>query len=80
QFQFKPTEVVPKTKRSKSPDNIIDNDINEDDDEQEKIPTTPFIYTINISMKGFEVMGKTPSNTIVKFENGDKKLPILIKL
>ncbi|CAF3490546.1 unnamed protein product [Rotaria socialis] len=79
-FQFKPTEVVPKTKRSKSADDIIDNDINEDDDEEEKIPTTPFIYTINISMKGFEVMGKTPSNTIVKFENGDKKLPILIKL
>ncbi|CAF1574421.1 unnamed protein product, partial [Adineta steineri] len=33
-----------------------------------------------MSMKGFEVMRQTPSNTIVKFENDDKKVPIFVKL
>ncbi|CAF3783166.1 unnamed protein product, partial [Adineta steineri] len=57
---------------------------NEDDDEpkkdQQTILSTLFTYTKHISMKGFEVMGQTPSNTIVKFENGDKKVPIFVKL
>ncbi|CAF4174678.1 unnamed protein product, partial [Adineta steineri] len=59
-------------------------DDDEDDDEPEKdqqtTPPTLFTYKIDISMKGFEVMGQTPSNTIVKFENGDKKVPIFVKL
>ncbi|CAF1238752.1 unnamed protein product [Adineta steineri] len=44
---------------------------NEDEDEPEKDQqtTTLFTYEIDISMKGFEVIGQTPSNTIVKFEN-----------
>jgi len=56
----------------------------DDDDEPEKdqqtTPTTPFTYKIDISMKGFEVIGQTPSNTIVKFENGDEKVAIFVKL
>ncbi|CAF1173365.1 unnamed protein product [Adineta steineri] len=59
-------------------------DEDDDDDEPEKdqqtTPPTLFTYKIDISMKGFEVMGQTPSNTIVKFENGDKKVPIFVKL
>ena len=59
-------------------------DDDDDDDEpgkdQQTTPTTLFTYKIDISMKGFEVIGQTPSNTIVKFENGDKKVPIFIKL
>ncbi|CAF1470350.1 unnamed protein product, partial [Adineta steineri] len=51
---------------------------NEDDDnepEKDRQTTLPtlFTYKINIPMKDFEVMEQTPSNTIVKFENDDKK-------
>jgi len=75
QFHFKPTN---KDKNSKT---TVDIDEDDDDDEQEDKPsTTLFIYKIDISIKGFEVIGETPSNTIVKFENGDKKVPIFIKL
>ncbi|CAF0842338.1 unnamed protein product [Adineta steineri] len=56
----------------------------EDDDEpkkdQQTTLSTLFTYKIDISMKGFEVMGQMPSTTIVKFENGDKKVPIFVKL
>ncbi|CAF0854040.1 unnamed protein product [Adineta steineri] len=41
---------------------------NENDDEpkkdQQTTPSTLFTYTIHLSMKDFEVMGQTPSNTI----------------
>jgi hypothetical protein len=67
-----------------SNDSEREDDDNEDDDEPEKdqqpTPTTLFTYQIDISMKGFEIIGQTPSNTIVKVENGDKKVPIFIKL
>ncbi|CAF5004036.1 unnamed protein product, partial [Rotaria sp. Silwood1] len=79
QFQFQTAESKTKDKDLTISDNN-DNDFNEDEDEQEKISTTPFIYKINISMKGFQVIGQTPSDTVVKFENGDKKVPISIKL
>jgi hypothetical protein len=72
QFNFKTT----KDKNSKTIINIDD----EEDDEEDKPSTTAFTYKIDISGKGFEVIGQTPSNTIVKFENGDKKVPIFIKL
>jgi hypothetical protein len=71
QFHFGPTKTM------SGVDDEFDDD---DDDEQEKPSTTPFTYKIDISIKGFEVIGQTPSNTIVKFENGDKKLPIFIKV
>ncbi|CAF3740732.1 unnamed protein product [Rotaria sordida] len=79
--QFQATESKNNNNNLTTSDNI-NNDFNDDDndDEQEKISTTLFIYKINISIKGFRVIGQTPSNTIVKFENGDKKVPILIKL
>jgi hypothetical protein len=61
-----------------------DEDEDDDDDEPEKdqqtTPTTLFTYKIDMSMRGFEIIGQTPSNTIVKVENGDKKVPIFIKL
>ncbi|CAF4845808.1 unnamed protein product, partial [Rotaria sp. Silwood1] len=65
--------------------NIITDDYDYDDDDgqekdQQTTSTTLFTYNIDISMKGFEVIGQTPSNTIVKFENGDNKIPIFIKL
>jgi hypothetical protein len=65
--------------------NDTDEDDDDDDDDepgkdQQTTPTTVFTYQIDISMKGFEVIGQTPSNTIVKVENGDKKVPIFIKL
>jgi hypothetical protein len=69
QFHFGPAKSMMK-------DKIIDEDTEEED---EKSSTTPFTYKVDISIKGFEVIGQTPSNTIVKFENGDKK-PIFIKL
>lgn len=52
-------------------------DESEDDDDKSSI--APFIYKIDISIKGFKVIGQTPSNTMVKFENGEK-MPIFIKL
>ena len=59
-------------------------DTEDDDDEPEKdqqtTPNTPFTYQIDISMQGFEVIGRTPSNTVVKVENGEKKVPIFIKV
>jgi hypothetical protein len=73
QFHFKPTKSMINEKN-------LDEDSNNDDDDEEKSSTTLFTYKIDISIKGFEVIGQTPSNTIVKFENGDKKEPIIIKL
>ena len=34
--------------------------------------------TSYLRRKGFEVIGQTPSNTIVKFENGDKRFQYLL--
>jgi len=50
------------------------------DDDEDKPPSTLFSYKIGVFMRGFEVIGQTPSNTVVKFENGEKKVPIRIKL
>ena len=69
-----------------STDSEEEEDEDEDDDDdalgkdQQTSSSTLFTYKIDISMKGFEVMGQTPSNTIVKCENGDIRVPILIKL
>ncbi|CAF0951192.1 unnamed protein product, partial [Didymodactylos carnosus] len=61
----------------------------EDDDEEETTDATtgqqggakvvPFTYKIDLLMRGFEVTGMTPSNTVVKFENGQKSA-ILVKM
>ncbi|CAF4187459.1 unnamed protein product, partial [Rotaria magnacalcarata] len=55
-----------------------DDDDDDDDDgpekDQQTSSATLFTYKIDIAMKGFEVIGQTPSNTIVKFENGDTKV------
>jgi hypothetical protein len=82
QFHFGPTKTIIKDKNSRTiidTDDDIDDD-DDDDEEEEKPSTTPFIYKIDISIQGFEVIGQTPSNTIVKFENGENKVPIFIKL
>lgn len=59
-------------------------DTEDEDDEPEKdqqtTPNTPFTYQLDISMQGFEIIGRTPSNTVVKVENGEKKVPIFIKV
>ncbi|CAF1362485.1 unnamed protein product [Adineta steineri] len=57
-----------------------DHDDDEPEKDQQTIPSTLFTYKIDISMKGFEVMGQMPSNTIVKYENSDKKVAIFVKL
>jgi hypothetical protein len=92
QFRFGMNKNLPLSSVSTAPimrlgstDTEEEGDDNDDEgDEPEKdqqtTPTTVFTYQIDISMKGFEVIGQTPSNTIVKFENGDKKVPIFIKL
>ena len=52
----------------------------EDDEDDKGSESAPIVYRIDVSIKGFKIIGQTLSNTVVKFENGDKKLPILIKL
>ncbi|CAF1031213.1 unnamed protein product [Adineta ricciae] len=78
QFSFGPTKPIDKELKSKSPIDSEEDLI--DDDEQEKSTRTPFTYKIDVSMEGFEVIGQTPSNTVVRFHNGDKNLPIFVKL
>ena len=51
----------------------------ESEDDEEKSSMSPFTYKIDISIKGFKVIGQTPSNTMVKFENGEQ-IPIFIIL
>ena len=80
QFHFGQTKSLVKDKNVRSSVDTDDEFDDDDDDQREKPSTTPFTYKIDISIKGFEVIGQTPSNTIVKFENGDKKLPIFIKV
>ena len=82
-FQVEPSNTLTNKKSS-----ISSTDINYDDnnadvnkvDKQGETSAAPFTYKIDISIEGFEVMAQTPSNTIVRFENGDKKQPLLIKL
>lgn len=69
QFQFGPAKSV-------ANDQTLDEESEEDDD---KSSIAPFTYKIDISVKGFKVIGQTPSNTMVKFENGEK-MPIFIIL
>ena len=59
---------------------FTDNDQDDDDDDDKDQQTTPIVYKIDVTIKGFRVIGQTPSNTVVKFENGDKKHPIRIKV
>jgi hypothetical protein len=80
QFHFKSTKSTIKDKNFKTTIDIDDDDEDDEDDEQDKPTSTPATYKIDISIKGFKIIGQTPSNTIVKVENGDKKLPIFIKL
>ena len=93
QFRFGAEKNVAKSTSSKAPimhvgstdeESELDEDDDEDEDgpekDQQNVNRTPFTYKIDIFMKGFEVIGQTPSNTIVKCENGDKKVPIVIKL
>jgi hypothetical protein len=88
QFHFRTNKTLPLSSISTVPimriGTIDTEDEDDDDDEPEKdqqpTPTTLFTYQIDISMKGFEVIGQTPSNTTVKVENGDNKVPIFIKL
>ncbi|UJR36630.1 hypothetical protein I4U23_029350 [Adineta vaga] len=85
QFHFGPTKPIGKDRNSKSPpidsdDELVDDDDDDDDDEQDKPTRTPFTYKIDISMKGFEIIGQTPSNTVVKCHNGDKNLPMFVKV
>ncbi|CAF1291838.1 unnamed protein product, partial [Adineta steineri] len=81
QFHFGPVKSMIKDKTLQSiSDNEDGSDDEDEDDEQEKSSTTPFTYKIDISIKGFEVIGQTPSNTVVKFENADRNLPMFIKL
>ncbi|CAF1082364.1 unnamed protein product [Adineta steineri] len=58
--------------------------LSENEDESEKdqqtTPPTLFTYKIDISMKSFEVMKRTPSNKIVKFENVNAFLNIKLSL
>jgi len=76
------TAVIMRLASTDTEEEYDDDDDDEDEREKDQQPTppTPFTYIIDISMKGFEVIGQTPSNTVVKFENGDKKAPIRVKL
>ena len=67
------------TKSVKHSDAAVFSD--EDDEDQEKgLESAPIVYRVDVTVRGFKIIGQTPSNTVVKFENGDKELPILIKL
>ena len=92
QFRFGSEKNVSASTSSKAPIMHVgstdeESELDDDDDDedgpekdQQNANRTPFTYKIDIFMKGFEVIGQTPSNTIVKCENGDKKVPIVIKL
>ncbi|CAF1551159.1 unnamed protein product [Adineta steineri] len=73
------SSIVP-IMRIDSTDTEYENDDDEPKKDQQTTSPTLFTYKIDISMKGFVVMRRTPSNTIVKYENGDKKVPIFVKL
>ena len=85
QFRFGTTKNLRLPSSSTVPMmHIGSTDTEDEDDEPEKdqqtTPNTPFTYQIDISMQGFEIIGRTPSNTVVKVENGEKKVPIFIKV
>ncbi len=79
-LRFSSTSTAPIMRIGSTDTEDDDDDDDEPEKDQQPTPTTLFTYQIDISMKGFEVIGQTPSNTIVKFENGDKTVPIFIKL